>query len=147
MTTIAFDGKTLAADRQSNYHRSDVIKIFRVISGKVYGAAGRAEDALAVLEWLNNSCSQANPKVHENFRAIVADASGFVVYEEKLIRLTYEGRQFMAIGSGCDYAMAAMHLGKTAREAVEIAHLFDVDTGAEVDELAAHTDGDDDIPF
>lgn len=39
---------------------------------------------------------------------------------------------FYAIGSGAPYAMAAMHLGKTPVEAIEIAALFDPGTRAPI---------------
>lgn len=43
--------------------------------------------------------------------------------------------QHFAIGSGRDFAMAAMHLGKTAKEAVEIAMHFDINTGGDIIEF------------
>lgn len=46
----------------------------------------------------------------------------------------YEDKQF-AIGSGRDFALAAMRLGKTAREAVLFAAEFDPGTGNGVDTL------------
>lgn len=42
-------------------------------------------------------------------------------------------RDFYAIGSGRDFAMAAMALGKSAKEAVELAARFDVNTGGDID--------------
>jgi ATP-dependent protease HslVU (ClpYQ) peptidase subunit len=38
---------------------------------------------------------------------------------------------YWAIGSGRDYALAAMRLGKTAEEAIEVAKFFDNDTGGD----------------
>lgn len=40
---------------------------------------------------------------------------------------------FYAIGSGREYAMAAMALGKSAKEAVELAARLDVNTGGDID--------------
>lgn len=40
-----------------------------------------------------------------------------------------------AIGSGRDFAMAAMHLGKTAREAVEVAIALSASCGNGIDTL------------
>ena len=48
--------------------------------------------------------------------------------------LIVEGRTF-AIGSGSEYAEAAMYLGKTAREAVAVAIALDSGCGNGVDEL------------
>lgn len=41
------------------------------------------------------------------------------------------------MGSGRDFAIAAMHCGKTAREAVEIASLYENGCGNGVDVLEA----------
>lgn len=43
--------------------------------------------------------------------------------------------KFYATGSGRDFAIAAMHCGRTAKEAVEIACLYDVYSGGSVDVL------------
>jgi len=40
---------------------------------------------------------------------------------------------FYAVGSGRDFALAAMHLGKTPEEAVKVAMEFDLKTGLDVD--------------
>jgi len=42
---------------------------------------------------------------------------------------------FAALGSGWEWAMAAMALGKTAREAVEFAMKYDVFTGGSVESI------------
>ncbi|MEM6869115.1 MAG: hypothetical protein AAF528_12125 [Cyanobacteria bacterium P01_C01_bin.121] len=53
--------------------------------------------------------------------------NGFLIaFEQKLFRVyrgldVYEVREFEAIGSGQDFAKAALHLGHTPREAVEVA--------------------------
>jgi hypothetical protein len=41
--------------------------------------------------------------------------------------------RFWSVGSGRDFALAAMALGKTAKEAIELAHMFDASTGDKVD--------------
>lgn len=43
---------------------------------------------------------------------------------------------FHAVGSGRDFAIAAMHYGKSAREAVELACLYDVSTGLPLTEIS-----------
>ena len=40
---------------------------------------------------------------------------------------------FYAVGSGRDFAIGAMHCGKTPAEAVEIASKYDLKTGMEID--------------
>lgn len=40
---------------------------------------------------------------------------------------------YWAVGSGRDYALVAMYLGKSPKEAVEVAMQFDAKTGLEID--------------
>lgn len=132
MTTIAFDGKTMAADRQVSTFRGSVAKIHRLADGSLYGASGKFDETVAVLAWLAGG---EKPKIEEHIHAIVVAPSGkFHTYEKLLVALP-AASSFMAVGSGRDFAMAAMHLGKSAAEAVKIAHLFDTDTGPDVDTL------------
>ena len=65
-------------------------------------------------------------------RLIVADAAGVRYYERQPVSLWIEER-FMSWGCGADLARAAMHCGRTAREAVEIASLYDNGCGNGVD--------------
>lgn len=131
MTTVAFDGRTLAADTQSSMFRSTMQKVYRLKDGQLFGACGQFQDSTAVREWLENGGEK--PKVSEGFHAILIDG-GLFVLEDKLVKIKYD-RPYFAIGSGRDYAMAAMFLGKTAAEAVRVAHEFDLDTGPEVSEI------------
>ncbi len=149
MTCIAWDGKTLAADKrctQAGLART-VTKIHKV-GLLLVGLAGDEETGLAMLEWVRNG------RIPENFPSDVRDKDGdarcvLVVIEDGAV-LVYQGSPwpakyedpFYATGSGRDYAIAAMHLGKTAREAVEIACLFDVSCGNGIDELIADTKQD-----
>jgi ATP-dependent protease HslVU (ClpYQ) peptidase subunit len=55
-------------------------------------------------------------------------------YERTPYPLKYQDKQF-AIGSGRDFALAAMACGKTASEAVEVASMFDSNCGNGVDTL------------
>lgn len=63
---------------------------------------------------------------------LVLDKDGIRLYEYGPEPIRFEDKQY-ATGSGRDFALAAMYLGKTAKEAVEIASLFDTDCGNGVD--------------
>lgn len=140
MTIIAWDGKTLAADKAASncgYLRT-VTKIFRVPSGLV-GFAGDGSKVLALLEWFRAGC---DPAAYPDFQA-ADDAVG-------CLHIGMDGRAagyshtpcpefhedtFDAIGSGRDYALAAMYLGHTARRAVEVASALDNSCGKGIDTL------------
>lgn len=140
MTTIAWDGMTLAGDRLgcAGDLKRTVTKISRVGSC-LLGTAGSAVHAVEFREWL---LSGADPKTiplfqlseeYQNVILIKPDKSCWV-YSQGVYPSLVEDT-FHACGSGRDFALAAMHMGKSAKEAVELASLFDVATGNGVDIL------------
>lgn len=131
MTTIAWDGKTLAGDTQSSMFRGRTRKVFRLKGGALFGMCGNLHEGIAVMRWLDGVEGAAKPTVSEGFHGILIRDRKLHVLERCLEIVEYDRVNF-AIGSGRDFAMAAMHLGKNAREAVLVAHQFDVDTGDEV---------------
>jgi ATP-dependent protease HslVU (ClpYQ) peptidase subunit len=141
MTVIAWDGKTLAADKQStsNGMRRTTRKIYRVTDGllALTGAGGHAH---ALLDWFNGERDLDKwPRTRE------ADDEGSVIHFTSQGVFVYGGNgcgrgepvedAFIAFGSGRDYAMAAMELGCDARRAVEVASKFDTSCGMGIDTL------------
>ncbi len=141
MTVIAWDGKTLAADKQCTNagHPMVVTKIHRMPDG-ILGFIGNGGHASALLQWFQNGCIRENwpNKIGDDTAGVVFITNGgevrgysgddgphYIIYENK----------FIAFGAGRDYALAAMHLGKTAREAVELACLLDTSCGMGIDAL------------
>lgn len=61
-------------------------------------------------------------------RLIVADRDGAKYFERQPVGVKVEDA-FAAWGSGRDFALVAMYLGKTAKEAVEITSLFSLGCG------------------
>lgn len=133
MTTIAWDGRTLAGDTQYSMFRGTGSKVFRLKTGALIGSCGQIQDGVAVRDWLENGCEK--PKVSEGFHAILIEDGKLFTLEDKLVKIQYD-RPFFAIGSGRDFAMAAMHLGRTAAEAIRVSHVFDPDTGPDLTELS-----------
>lgn len=134
MTTIAFDGKSLCADTRSTAGGFPyaLIKAYQLKDGRLYAGTGSAEESKAVQLWLESGGEKPTVK---DYVGIVVGADGSIWrYEDKLVPFQVTA-PFHAIGSGRDYAIAAMHMGKTAREAVELACLYDVYTGGPITEL------------
>lgn len=141
MTVIAWDGKTLAADKQSTsdgYARI-VTKIHRIANGLV-GFTGDAIPATALLQWFRCGMlhDQWPKKLGDNEAyAVFIDLSGKVhlycsaegPYAEQLEDPIY------AAGHGRDFALAAMYLGKSALEAVAVACALDKTCGKGIDTL------------
>lgn len=140
MTCVAWDGKTLAADKRVVYAglARTVTKIFRV-DNVLVGIAGDGAQGMEMIDWIRGGCAPdrfpASQRDKEQWATIaVIKADGLWVYERSPYPMRIEDKTY-ATGSGRDYALAAMHLGKTAREAVEIACLFETGCGNGVDVL------------
>jgi len=133
VTTIAFDGKTLAADSQTSLYKGRAVKIHRLNDGSLYGASGNLSEGVAVRLWLNDPALPM-PKVADSFHAILIRDGQLFALENDLTLVPYQCKYF-AVGSGREYAMAAMLLGKTAREAVEVAIQLDINSGGEIQSL------------
>lgn len=148
MTVIAWDGTTLAADKQMTCQglREKVTKLHRVMHKDygecLIGIAGSYAHAQELIAWF------ASGEGVEGFPAHMRaweDASILVIRRVAgTPRIEYYSRgpypviiesTFTADGSGRDFAIAAMHCGKTADEAVEIASLYESGCGMGVDEL------------
>lgn len=140
MTTIAWDGRFLVADRQATDgygHKRDASKILPLKDGRIFAGCGDWWDVQRVHQYLNGVGSKPESKdsagtigmlwaPKEGRMHTVASVGGEIV----MMPIT-ESR--FAIGSGREYALAAMACGKNAAEAVEIAHVFDAFTGPRID--------------
>lgn len=144
MTTIAYRDGVLAADSRATYENMIVPGNDR----KLHAAARRGRATIAaytgasafeakLLDWLDNNDrnpppdgsgtmvlmesreDRENPTFHELW--VVEDGA---LYEETA--------DFMAWGSGAAYALAAMHCGADAAEAVRIASLCDAKTAGPI---------------
>lgn len=135
MTTIAWDGRVLAADSLLTAcgNRAKAKKVFRLKDGSLYGGCGDYQIVLAVKAWLNGG---EKPKLDDNadFHCLLVKSDGVYSLANLLVEMPIM-ESFAAVGSGQDFALAALHLGKSAKEAVEVACRFDVSTGGEIDVL------------
>lgn len=141
MTVIAWDGRTLAADKQatSNGMARTTTKIHRVSDG-LLALTGGGGHGFALLNWFKGERDLATwPRVQN------PDDEGSVIHFTAQGVFVYCGNgaghgelvedKFIAFGCGRDYAMAAMHLGCDARKAVEVASIFDTGCGMGIDTL------------
>ena len=141
MTVIAFDGRSVAADRRLNCGTmtGQVCKVFQTPHGILAGAGSLAQ-IREMLAWLNDGAElDAFPDSQRNNPDCptlmqVLPAGQLLIYEDTPYPYQVDS-PFWAIGSGAPYAMAAMHLGKSAREAVEVACALDSNCGNGIDEL------------
>lgn len=137
MTTIAFDGTTLAADRKMG-GRYNVQKIFKVPQGYAAGC-GDYDYVLEVIQWLRDGSNRDNlPNLPDEDKANII----YITPEGKVAWLTWPylrpammSEKKVAYGSGSEYALGAMAAGATAKQAVAIACRFDPHTGQGIDSV------------
>lgn len=141
MTVIAWDGTTLAADKQCTLYGcpSTVTKIFRVPDG-LLGLMGSEPHARAILAWFQNGMSGAYPHPFDN--DVEHRGEAILITPQREIRKFYLGPHYAiqedkcgAWGGGGDFAAAALYLGETARRAVEVACALHVNCGMGIDTL------------
>ena len=140
MTTIAWDGKTLAADKRVSEGNGNftTTKIER-FGGALLAVSGDIGVALDILAWFKGHQRPDDyPKPIDTTRIAML----LVIRPGNVVRYCTDAAnpyrmedEQVAFGSGGDFARAAMYCGKTAVEAVEIAAIFDCGTGNGVDSL------------
>jgi len=135
MTTIAarFSTREIAADSMCSgesvhYH---VTKL-KVGARSVFGGAGEWDALLKFYALLEAPGGAVDEDCEVEVLELRED--GIWVYESTFIPARIKN-DFYAIGTGAHYAIAAMHLGLTPREAVGIAAMYDPCTGGPIDEL------------
>jgi ATP-dependent protease HslVU (ClpYQ) peptidase subunit len=137
MTTIAasrLHGE-MAADTQVNFGSSTFpSKKIYSFGGRLAGAAGTSIDCSLFMQWVAGGLDpEARPEMEDGdeFQALVLSHDGLFFFEADCCPVRIE-RDFHAIGTGGDAALAAFFCGKTPRRAVEIAAKIDSGTGGPV---------------
>jgi len=141
MTVIAWDGKTLAADRMQTYAGTvgQMTKIHRVGECLV-GGAGESSFINAMIDWVRQGRRHENFPDHQRDKddwqplLLVEPDGNAYIYTRTPFPVKQE-QKLVAIGSGREFALAAMYCGKTAAQAVLVAEALCTDCGCGVDEL------------
>lgn len=133
MSVIAWDGKTLCADKQCTWNGTPtrVEKIFKK-DNIIAGSVGIYYDCIQFKEWLGTD--NPKPTLEEDFSAISVENGILKRYGHKLIPIIMNV-PFWSIGCGCDFAMGAMASGKNSYDAVSIACKLDIHCGMGIDSL------------
>ena len=136
MTTIAYKAGIIAADSQvtaddTKYLSADKITI--VSRNVVLACAGDVNDILLLERWFREvdtnwyEALNTKPKVRKTLDAILlSEGRPYTIYRDGYPEPL--GHPFIAVGSGWKFAMAGMHLGLSAPDAVKLASEFDVNT-------------------
>ena len=144
MTTIACDGKMIAADGlvtgNGFIHDRTCKKVFRLHDGRVVAFSGSAFDIAGAVDYLNGVTAQFSAE--EGFEAVILSADGTVQCMDEKTRLYAQSVPCVS-GSGGAIALGAMAAGKDAFEAVKIAAELDTHSGG-VCSFLIPTEGDAD---
>lgn len=134
MTTIAWDGKILAADSQTTSGDSIAMyanKLIRVKNGWLTGC-GTLRDIYKLKDYIEGKLKEVPTDL---------DMTCFHLTKRSFIRYEADGYPMpmvnfknlkTATGTGWEWAMAAMDMGKNAIEAVEYAREKDIYTGGKI---------------
>jgi hypothetical protein len=131
VTVIAANRKMMAGDSwiTSEHRISQGKKIYKIPNIAVVGISGDYSDAYNFVEWVKGD-NESHPPT--------GSYSALVLFKNGAIHC-YEGKHyhpirdpFTAIGSGAGEALAAMHCGRTPKEAVRIACKMRNDCGGKV---------------
>lgn len=132
MTTIAWDGKTLAADQcsWSGSVRRRVCKVFKIKSkdrGTLLVAfSGNASFATKVLDWMSGKCDRPDPRDFHRLDdlgrqcAVAIDSARRVWALSNSLIWEPMNESIFAHGAGQEFAWGALEAGATAVQAIEI---------------------------
>ena len=143
MTVVAWDGKSMAADKLMccGNLKKTTTKVYE-IDDKIVGFAGALSKCFACLDWVRNSYGDIDkfPRVGSDdedyiVEILVYDRTNktLMYYENCPFPIPIDPDTCVSIGSGLQFAEMAMKLGKTAKEAVEVVSELCIYCGAGVD--------------
>lgn len=143
MTTLCWDGKTLACDSRvtagtriiSNSYK----KLFRLNSVEyrddilyAAGLCGSLSDFVKILDFLEMGALPDEDFTHEAGILIVGSKRVYRIEEGTSYLIPYDYATQLASGSGASYAFSAMKLGLNAKDAVKHAINIDSASGGKV---------------
>lgn len=142
MSIIVWDGKTLAADKQTtnvNLKRPAPPKIFRR-GDLMFAGVGQHQSVRALMEWASGGMLPATfPKDYMDSSGSTAlwiiNRNGTIGRLEDGPFVIIQDQPYFADGSGRDFAYGAMAMGADAVKAVEIACQYDIYCGGGIDTL------------
>jgi len=137
MSTIATDGITIAGDglgaTDGGIIMARSLRKIEGYPGRIYAFAGMTRSMRPVIDWHRNGAIAEKYPVKpddESATLLVLTAKSAILYSDSPLGELCEFP--MAIGNGKSIAMAALLLGHSPREAIELASRLDVWTGGEI---------------
>lgn len=141
MTTVAWDGRLLAADSRcvDSGRKGDSIKKVFTLDKYVVAGSGSYASLLKLVRGMDSKENEIKIELEQNFHGFVWDREDQRMWQlfgdAEFQPLTHK---WAACGSGGDFAFSAMALGFDAQEAVRFASKYDVHTGGRVQVVDTH---------
>lgn len=138
MSIIAFDGYTIAADKQATCGelRTTATKLKKLKSGEIVGFTGALDKGVELCRWYESGAKHDDyPKFQEGdewTRLVVVKKGKMFIYEQTPTAIEIVDEK-VAFGGGRDFAIGAMDMGADAIDAVNVASKFCVTCGMGVD--------------
>lgn len=143
MTIIVWDGKTMAADKQTNDGNQKIkcTKIFKW-NGHLLGGAGSAALIELMFKWFKDGAEQdefpdsiTTDSDEDCHLLVITPDAKIMTYENCSYPQDYTENKVFALGCGSPYAYAAMSMGADAYRAVEVTCEHDSTCGMGIDTL------------
>lgn len=141
MTTIAWDGRVLAGDRQAMSSSGAVQETTKIrkYNGELYAVCGCLPHSKVLLKWVLDGGEFPKNELVEDGNVIHIDREGRVWKFEGSPEPFLVESVPCAFGSGALAALIAMReVGLGAAAAVAVAAKYDIHTGGAVDALMLH---------
>lgn len=135
MSVVAWDGTTIAADRQATCSdmRRQTVKLVRGADRRiVFSWTGTESLGRMLMAWYEAGRDTAKwpaAQATNDWTRLIVARKGYVEEFEQQPTPTIHRKPFAAWGSGRDFAMGAMAMGASARHAVVIASRYNVACG------------------
>ena len=136
MTTIAarFSTREIAADSMcSSDEAFYLVEKLRKGKDSIYGGCGDWDKLLKFYQAIETNEEIKKP-ADLDVTVLALKNDGIWIYESTIIPARIKN-DFWAIGTGAGYAIAAMHLGLSPREAVAVACLYDTSSHEPIDTM------------
>lgn len=135
MTSIAFDGSTLACDSlltDGSMRAGYMNKIIKLVNGGYVAGCGSAHGGQLVADWMNGVTPAPTDKQMEDISVLYVDVMGDPWFYDGTVSAAIPASKKDALGSGAPYAKVALEMGATAEQAVKQAMKFDIFSGGKV---------------
>lgn len=130
MTTIAWDGTTLAADSQATNGqlRADTKKLYR-INNNVVAFCGNLVEGQELIAWFRG---EGDFCCYDETTLIIVNKEELITYEGSHIPIKFKYDEPWAWGTGQHLALGALAYGADSKSAVRVAAKYDVFTGGRI---------------